>query len=55
MKENNKKNYWHSNWFIKRINNFAVYMVSALLSLINPEMVDTVLYTTLKEQFEERK
>lgn len=49
----NNKNYWNSNMFIKRINNFAVYIVSAFVSLVNPVEVDTILYQALKEQFED--
>ena len=46
------KSYWKSNGIIKRVNNFAVYLFCAIVSLIAPVAVDTILYRTLKEQFE---
>ena len=49
------KIYWKQNGIIKRLNNFAVYLFCAIVSLIVPVAVDTILYRTLKEQFEKEK
>jgi hypothetical protein len=48
------QNYWKQNGFVKRINNFAVYLFCAIASIFIPEVIDTILYRTLKQQFEEK-
>ena len=48
------KSYWKQNGFIKRINNFGVYLFCAFASIFIPEAIDAILYNTLKNQFEEK-
>jgi hypothetical protein len=46
------KNYWESNPFTKRINGFLIYLSCAFISIFKPEMVDAIMYNTLRQQFE---